>query len=1039
MLSPPSKRNQALSPSTLFLLAFCVLLFFCLVLPCRALDPNKAISQYAHTDWKYQNGFLNGQVYSITQTADGYLWVGTSTGLMRFDGVRFISFAPPNSGQLSSSAVRPLLGTRDGSLWISWYSGSVPSTFSRWMNREFIDLDLPGSKHIGGIIQDGQGNVWVEQFRYGDEQGSLCEVVGDKLRCYGKEDGLPDAPAFYSAFAVDKDGYLWVGGDTGVLRWRPGTSAVVCRPNGLQSDAAIGGVTALAADADGSMWVGMVAGRGLGLEHLVHGTWKPVITAGFDSSTLEVSSLLVDTHGTLWVGTYTKGLYRISGHNVEHFGMSDGLSSNRVFALYEDRESNLWVGTAEGLDLFRDTAVATFSTLQGLCTEEVDSVMASHDGIVWIGGGDGLCALRQGRNFAIPGESKFSGHQIAGLLEDHTHRVWIGVDNKLYIHENGGFVEIKPPDSGPFGLVAGMAEDSDHNVWAITHAAAGKPLTVFRIRDGKVQEQFRAPELPVAWSVAADPHGGIWLGLTTGDLAHYVNGHLEIFRFKSAPDHLVTQVAVSSDGSTFGATAFGLIAWKNGKQQILDTRNGLPCNRVNGMIFDDANNLWLYLDCALVEVAPQQLQRWWQDSNAVLQPTVFDRFDGVRPGSAPFNNASKTPDGKLWFANRYVLQMVDPAHLGVDTTPPPVLIEAVIANGKTFPPYGAVRLPALAQDLEIDYTAVSFAAPPEVLFRYRLDGHDANWQEPGTRRQAFYTDLGPGHYRFHVIARNREGAWSGEGADLDFTIVPKWFQTVWFRLLCVGAGILFVWVAYSLRVRQVARAVGARFDERLAERTRMARELHDTFLQTVQGSKLVADDALENVGDPIRTRRALEQLSEWLGRATQEGRAALHSLRSSTVEQNDLAAAFQRALEDCRKETSMEAFFSVTGGAREMHPVVRDEVYRIGYEAIRNACIHSAGSRVEVKLNYADDLSVLVRDNGIGIDAAIAETGRKEHFGLQGMRERAARIGARLTIVSTTNAGTEVKVVVPGRVVFRTPRGSTFSKIKTALTREDNN
>ena len=649
--------------------------------------------------------------------------------------------------------------------------------------------------------------------------------------------------------------------------------------------------------------------------------------------------------------------------------------------------------------------------------------------------GDGLCALRQGRDFAIPGESKFSGHQIGGLLEDHAHRVWIGVDNKLYIYGNNRFVEIKPPDSGPFGLVAGMAEDSDHNVWAITHAAAGKPLTVFRIRDRKVQEQFRAPQLPVAWSVAADSRSGIWLGLTTGDLAHYEGGNLETFRYKNTSDHFVTHVAVNSDGSTFGATAFGLIAWKNGKQQILDTRNGLPCNVVNGMIFDDANNLWLYLDCALVEVAPEQLERWWQDSNAVLQPRVFDRFDGVRPGNAPFNSTSKTPDGKLWFANRYVLQMVDPAHLGVNTTPPPVLIEAVIADGKTFPAYGVVRLPPLTQNLEVDYTAVSFVAPPEVLFRYRLDGHDANWQEPGTRRQAFYTDLGPGRYRFHVIARNREGAWSEQDADLDFIIAPKWFQTMWFRLLCFATGLLFVWAVYGLRVRQVARAVSARFDERLAERTRMARELHDTFLQTVQGSKLVADDALENAGDPVRTRHALRQLSEWLGRATQEGRAALHSLRISTIEKNDLAAAFRRALEDCLKETSMQAFFSVLGDAREMHPVVRDEIYRIGYEAMRNACTHSAGSRIDVELNYGEDLSVLVRDNGVGIDPAIAKTGRKEHFGLQGMRERAARIGARLTIVSTTDTGTEVSVVVPGRVVFRKPRATALDKIKTALRR----
>jgi signal transduction histidine kinase len=275
---------------------------------------------------------------------------------------------------------------------------------------------------------------------------------------------------------------------------------------------------------------------------------------------------------------------------------------------------------------------------------------------------------------------------------------------------------------------------------------------------------------------------------------------------------------------------------------------------------------------------------------------------------------------------------------------------------------------------------------------------------------------------------------------LDFNVAPAWYQTNWFRVLCVLSGVFIVVVLYRLRVRQIARSIGVRFDERLAERTRMARDLHDTFLQTLQGSKLVADDALEPSTDPIRMRRAMEQLSVWLGRATQEGRAALNSLRTATTQTNDLAEALRRVTEDGLIPSSMAVTFSVLGDAREMHPIVRDEIYRIGYEAIRNACTHSAASRLEVELRYANDLALRVCDNGTGIDPVIADRGKDGHFGLPGMRERAARIGGKLTLVSSSSSGTEIKLIVPGGMIFgkmMPGRWSLFTRIRTLFQSKD--
>jgi signal transduction histidine kinase len=578
-----------------------------------------------------------------------------------------------------------------------------------------------------------------------------------------------------------------------------------------------------------------------------------------------------------------------------------------------------------------------------------------------------------------------------------------------------------------------MTEDVDNNVWVET---IGPPRTLSRIRDLKVQEAFPVPQMPAARKVAADPEGGIWLGLRNGDLARYRHGKTEIFPFKHEENSVVDQLIVTSDGSVLGATPLGLVAWKDGKQQTLTIRNGLPCDEVNALIEDGQRNLWLYTQCGLVEIAGTEIQRWWEHRDITVLLRTFDAFDGVQPGGAPFGAAARSPDGRLWFANGIALQMIDPSHLTGNALPPPVHVEQVLADRKNYSPSKDLRLPPLTRDLEIDYTALSFVVPQKVLFRYKLDGRDAAWQEPGTRRQAFYSDLRPGRYRFRVIACNNDGAWNEAGDTLDFIVTPAWFQTSWFRILCVVFGAAILGALHKLRLRQIARTISIRFDERLAERTRMARELHDTFLQTIQGSKLVADRALKPSTDIIRMRQAVEQLSVWLGKATEEGRAALNSLRTSTTQTNDLAEALRRVTENGLIPSSMAVTFSVVGDAREMHPIVRDEIYRIGYEAIRNAFAHSSASRLEVELRYADDLALRVRDNGTGIDPAIVDAGKDRHFGLQGMRERAARIRGKLTIVSSTNSGTEIKLIVPGGIIFRNMipvRRSLFTRIRNVF------
>lgn len=978
-----------------------------------AIDSDKRITQYAHAAWRIQDGFFTGTPTSIVQTSDGYLWLGTDGGgLLRFDGVRFVPSKPDGNQRLPSAAVLGLLTATDGSLWIGTRAG-----LSRLKNQALTNYST-GPFGVASILEDHQGTIWFGQPVPAEGSGPLCRVLEAGIRCLGPADGVP---AFGVALGLleDPQGNLWLGGDTTLLRWRSG-SHTVYEPTGLKTNAGIVGIKSLASTPDGTLWVGIsMRGPGLGLQRLREGRWESFKTHEFDSSNLVVNCLYVDRHRTLWVGTADRGLYRIHGDRVDHFDSTQGLSSDYVNSISEDREGNLWVATVSGVDRFTDTPVVSFSISEGLCSTEVDSVLASRDGSIWVGGAGALSNLRDGTVSCIRTGKGLPGSQVTSLFEDHLGRLWVGIDHGLWVYDHGVLQALNKPDKSDIGVVRGIAEDSENNVWI---TAGGRPGRLMRIQGLSVRDEY--PEPPDPRRVAADPEGGLWLGLSHGDLARYLNGRSTRYTFAHDESAVLYQVLRNSDGSVFAATTFGVIAWQSGKQMTLTARNGLPCDHVTAITFDDRGNLWMAMDCGVAEVTKSDLEIWRSNPDIALNVRTLDVFDGAHPDNASFVSAARSTDGRLWFVGlQCCLQVVDPARLKGNSIPPPVHIEEIVADRKNYPAAGTVRLPPHTRDLEIDYVGLSFVAPQKVLFRYWLEGRDTTWQEPVTRRQAFYNDLRPGPYRFRVIASNNDGVWNEEGAALDFVIAPAWYQTRWFLVLCVVTGVLAVGALYQLRVRQVSRALSARFDERLGERIRVARDIHDTLLQTVQGSKMVADNALNRPGDAVGLRRALEQVSRWLGQASTEGRAAVTELRVSTREKNDLAEALRRAIEDCQRQSPLQPTFAVTGEPREMHPVVRDEVYRIAFEAIRNACAHAGGNRLEIGLIYARDLTVRVSDDGGGIDPEVVSGGREGHFGLQGMRERAARIGAKLTVVSSASAGTEITLVVPGPVIFRRQAG----------------
>jgi signal transduction histidine kinase/streptogramin lyase len=608
------------------------------------------------------------------------------------------------------------------------------------------------------------------------------------------------------------------------------------------------------------------------------------------------------------------------------------------------------------------------------------------------------------------------------LFNDSHDQLWGADGNQLYLYKDDRFLTVRNDNNRRIGYVGCMVEDRDHHLWVSAQdpqTGRGFLLQVAGLRVVKRVELYTPMGGETASSMAADPRGGLWIEESQHGLFHYQDGifkRVDIGAYKGQ----IAMMSVDPDGALWVVTEQeGVLRYKGGKFQYLTTASGLPCNAGISVIDDHTGHHWFYMSCGVVRISDSQLADWWRDPKHHVTSTVFNVLDGAEPRLSN-DSPVMTPDGRIWSENRIYLKVIDPSRLPHNRIPPPVTIEHMVVDRKNYSMNGALRLPESPREVEIDYAALSYVVPERVKFRYRLSGYDTAWTDAGTRRQAFYNDLRPGRYTFHVVACNNEGIWNETGASIIFSVPPAWYQTVWFRLFCVVLVALFAYALYQSRLRRYTVLLKARFDERIEERTRLARDLHDTLLQTLQGSKLVADNALENPTEPADMRKALDLVSQWLERATLEGRAALNSLRSSTTETNDLAAALRDAAENCRIGSSVKIAFVLNGNSRDMHPIVREEIYRIGCEAINNACVHSGGSVVTIELTYTYDVLLSVRDNGKGIDEGILRFGKDGHFGLRGMRERANRVGAKLSLKTTPNSGTEVTLLVPGSVLFKT-------------------
>jgi signal transduction histidine kinase/ligand-binding sensor domain-containing protein len=979
-------------------------LCFLLIRPLQAfaLNPSLDIDQYAHSAWTIRDGFLTSRVLSIAQTGDGYLWLGTENGVFRFDGIKTTRWQPVGQERFLDKSISRLLVTRDGALWIGTVDG-----LARWKDGRFRTYPALAGQTVLALTEDSQGTLWAGSL--GIPTGRLC-AIRDELKCSGEDEQF--GTGVFSVF--DDRGTLWVGATTGLWRWAPGEPALY-----PPLPASISQVTRIGT---GPL---LIATNG-GIHQLVGHAFVPYRLNGFDRP-LDAKTLLIDRDGGTWIATARQGLVHLHRGHVDVFTRADGLSGDSITGLYEDHEGNIWVSTNEGLDRFRERAIATLATRQGLATDSSFSVLPARDGSVWIASGNGLTRSKDGQTTIYRTPDGLPDNRIGTLFEDGRGRIIAATLHGLAAFNGENFTRLLKHD--PTRIVYNIIEAPAGVLW-INDQEQG----LLRVVGQEVVQQ-------ISWAalrhedhanafVRDSTRDGFWLGFYNGGVAFLKNGAPSATY--GTADGLgagrVSHLRFDEDGTLWASTVAGLSRITDNHIATLTTRNGLPCEGVQWSLADLDHALWMLMPCGLVQISARELSAWVADPKRSVAMTVFDSSDGVSTQFSPIAfapTAATLADGRLAFATPSGLGLVDPRHLPLNPVAPPVQVERLVANHQTFelPPAGdqPVRLPAQIRDLQIDYTALSLAAPDRVRFRYKLEGFDQNWQEVGTRRQAFYTTLPPGKYRFRVTAANNNAVWTETGASVAFIVAPAYYQTYWFMALSAGLMAALVWGAHRIRLRIVEtheREISA-LNERLMkaqeqERIRIAGELHDGVMQQMLAVTMMLGSAKRRItGNPDVTA-TIDRVQDKLIRAGNDIRQMSHNLHPPILQEDGLPKAVQGYCEEFSSTCGIPVSCEADERVRDLSRGAGLALFRIVQEALGNASKHAKATRIAVRLHRsANSVSLAVSDNGVGFD-----TGRlagPRGLGLVMMRERASQLNGTFDLESATGRGTTITVVIPFR------------------------
>jgi len=986
----------------------------CIMANAWALDPNRPPSQYIRQQWIAGSTFPGGAINAIAQTADGYLWIGTDKGLVRFDGFTFsrVSLRPVVSA--SDTPILQLLTDPEGQLWIR----PAGADFMRQNNGQFESVQYGAQvqrSQITAMSKDSNGRIVVSDIARGTFRFRGGEV--EQLAEPAVLSGLASPPII--SMAQDNDARLWFGTlGVGLFVFADGQATLV--DAGLPDRK----INCLLLISKNELWVGTDTGlfRWDGKEfHRINPS------SGVGS--VQVLSLLRDRNSNIWAGT-TRGLLRINSNGVS-FSAEDAIrGQGGINALFEDREGNIWVGGSQGLGRIRDSTFLTYSPAIDSRFERDGPVYADGHGRIWFAPAQGgLYALKNGsiQSIATGIPANDEVYSISGDGDE----LWVG-------RQHGGLTRLLLHDeaasSQTFTQANGLAQNSVY--------------TVYRSHDGSV-----------------------WAGTLSGGVSKFKDQRFTNYTMSNGlASNTIFAILESRQGKMWFGTSSGLSSFSDGQWKSYTTRDGLPAERVNCLFEDSSGTFWIGTSGGLAVSAADRFQvpvtwpqglrdpvlglaednkgwLWIATSNHVLRVRrdklataalgasdvrEYGAADGLLSAEGINRSSSVIADseGKIWFSLGRGVSVVDPSQMP-DSSPPAIAhVTGVLADEVPVTVTSQVRVPPSPKRIVIAYTAVSLASPENIRFRYLLDGFDRNWSAPVATREAVYTNLGPGSYRFRVMASNSSGLWNGTESAVAVDVQPAVWQTTWLRSVLVVLAVCLALLFYRLRLLQLKRQFSLRFEERVAERTRIARELHDTLLQSFQGVAFQLQAARKLLLRKADNATAvLDEAIVGTEEAIQEGRSAIRDLRPEPAAQRSLSElldAVGRELATARELNGQAPTYRVLveGKQRDVSPMLQDEVYRISREVIRNAFAHAAASHIEVEIRYdQDQLRLRVRDDGKGIDPKILQAGGQPgHFGIPGMRERAQRIGAHLDFWSEAGAGAEVELKIPASLAYQTAR-----------------
>ena len=960
----------------------------------RTVADARPLIAMQHTSWTAGEGAPTG-ISGIAQTPDGWLWLGSAAGLFRFDGVRF-QRAPAALAPLSSNIARlGLLG--DGALWIVYrYGGASLMKDGKMRHFRVGEAGTPGGTPAA-MARDASGRLWLAAPR--------------ALRVLGANGNWEAPPASLGAPEGDvvsmlaaRDGSFWVRTNSAVYGLAEGATR-------FERTIDVKGFGKLAEDRDGNVWSSDMLGAGL---YLVKGA------PGTDPDTWRtqdrLSDFAFDRAGFVWQPGYA-GASRLAPHSgrSQFTDSEHGLSGQHGYAVLEDREGSIWIGTENGIDRFRDYRLHGLDLPRYIGSAR--ALAARAEGGVWVD-----------RSFLADADAAPVQFAPEGSVADLTTALHAAPDGTLWSGGIGGMWRVRAgqapgqrePVEQPADLqdpkatvVFSMASDARGGLW-VSMGRRG----LYTWRDGQWTRNGGVAALDgMAPVIVAADGKRMWFGAPDNGLAILEDG--KVRRPGNAEGLQVgTVMAILPASAGAGAWIGGEngLAWFDGQRFIaIVGRGGEPFAGINGMVFDAGGTLWLNGGAGLSAIAADELR---QAAGSAAYRVQFERLDyrdglpGAASGITPLPSAIRSKDGKLWFSVMGGTVAFDPAALPRNRLAPPVMITALRADGAEIAAVDGVRLAPHTGTLEIDFTALSYRAPERMRFRYRLDGVDAGWQEPERRRSASYTNLAPGSYRFRVLAANDDGVWNEQGATLAFDVEPSVTQSTPFRIAAAGALVIGLWLLHRMRLRRVARRVTEQLTARLAERERIARELHDTVLQSIQGLVLKIGAAIQRLRDDERKplEEALAAASQVLG----EGRDRVAGLRGEGLGQASLAHAILAYGEPLAQSGAVRFAVLTEGEPAELDETVRDEVFAIVREAVWNAFLHARPQTVTVRLRFDPGmLAVTISDDGLGIPPEVMDGGgRAGHWGIPGMRERAAGIG-RLDAASTPGHGTTWTLAVP--------------------------